>query len=256
MPTSTALRDPHHGDRHADVLQVQPLAAPVDLRSVGRYSEVHEGVSDPQQGVDFSSVRDVGVQHHDLRHKDGRTAATPARSRSNSCCLPSLPVRRRRPSPCWDARNRPAPRGAMSRNATGTGSRSTGCSDAGSARPGLAADLGETAGLRRCRRADHLDGVGGLHHKPGPPTRCRCPPCPDKQVEPPGPGPADHGLGRSRGGLDHQDPPDLRTGPKATVAGPHGRPARDSPPCRCSAGAASPLRPGTAAHPPRPDPGG
>src|SRR3954470_7872421 len=80
-------------------------------------------------------------------------------------------------------------------------------------RPGVAADRGETAGLRRRRRSDLLDGVGGLHHQPGPPARCRRPPRPrppppapgprhdpDTQVEPPGPEPADHALGRSRGG--------------------------------------------------------
>jgi hypothetical protein len=40
----------------------------------------------------------------------------------------------------------------------------------------------------------HQHAAGALHH-------------PQLQVEPPGPEPTDHGLGRSRGDLTHQDPP-------------------------------------------------
>jgi transposase len=53
-------------------------------------------------------------------------------------------------------------------------------------------------------RADRLGRVGGLDHRPGAPARRRGEEKGDLQKEPPGgpgrPEPADHGLGRSRGG--------------------------------------------------------
>jgi transposase len=57
------------------------------------------------------------------------------------------------------------------------------------------------AGPRRCGRADHLGRERGLHRRPGPSARGRGPEKGDLQAEPPGDEPADHGLGRSRGGL-------------------------------------------------------
>ena len=53
-------------------------------------------------------------------------------------------------------------------------------------------------------RADHLGCVRGLHRRAGPPARRRGAQTGDLQAEPPGgvqAEPADHGLGRSRGGL-------------------------------------------------------
>jgi hypothetical protein len=181
----------------------------------------------PRCGMSVCSTMISVIQMGVRRPRPRDLVPTPVACRHRQC---DAGDRRRAgtPRPC-------GARGVMSRNATGAGSRSTDCSDAGSARSGLAADLGETAGLRRCRRADHLAGVGGLHHQPSPPTRRRCPPCPGQA------GRATRArAGRSRvgpvpGWLDHQDPPDLRTGPKATVAGPHGRPARGQPPVRAGA---------------------
>ena len=54
------------------------------------------------------------------------------------------------------------------------------------------------------RSADHLGGVGGLHRRRRPPARGRGAKKGAAQAEPPGglaAEPADHGLGRSRGGL-------------------------------------------------------
>jgi len=68
----------------------------------------------------------------------------------------------------------------------------------------LAAGAGRAAGLRGCGWADHLGCVRGLHDRPGAPARSRCTEKGDLQAEPPGgvgAEPADHGLGRSRGGL-------------------------------------------------------
>ena len=59
-------------------------------------------------------------------------------------------------------------------------------------------------GAGRCGRADHLGRVGGLHGRAGAPARGRGAQKGDLQAEPPGgvdDEPADHGLGRSRGGL-------------------------------------------------------
>jgi transposase len=61
------------------------------------------------------------------------------------------------------------------------------------------------AGPGRPRRADHLDRQRRLHDRAGPPARRRRAQKGDLQAEPPGgsgpPEPADHALGRSRGGL-------------------------------------------------------
>jgi transposase len=68
----------------------------------------------------------------------------------------------------------------------------------------LGEDSGGAAGPRRCGRADHLGRVRGLHRRPGPSARGRGAEKGDLQAEPPGgvqDEPADHGLGRSRGGL-------------------------------------------------------
>ena len=72
------------------------------------------------------------------------------------------------------------------------------------ARWDLAADPDRPAGPGGCGRADHLGRVRGLHGRPGAPARGRCAEKGDLQAEPPGgvqAEPADHGLGRSRGGL-------------------------------------------------------
>jgi transposase len=68
----------------------------------------------------------------------------------------------------------------------------------------LDADPDQPANPGRCGRADHLGRVRGLHGRAGPPARGRGPEKGDLQAEPPGgvrEEPADHGLGRSRGGL-------------------------------------------------------
>jgi len=72
------------------------------------------------------------------------------------------------------------------------------------ARWDLGADSDRVAGARGCRRADHLGCQRGLHHRPGAPARGRGAEKGDLQKEPPGGfagvEPADHALGRSRGG--------------------------------------------------------
>ncbi|MEU9289988.1 transposase [Streptomyces sp. NPDC048275] len=68
----------------------------------------------------------------------------------------------------------------------------------------LASHLRATAGPGRRRGTDYLGRLGGLDHRPHPPACGGCPQKGDLQVEPPGgvfTEPADHGLGRSRGGL-------------------------------------------------------
>jgi hypothetical protein len=68
----------------------------------------------------------------------------------------------------------------------------------------LAADLDWVAGAGGCGRPDHLAGVGGRHHRAGAPACGWGQEKGDLQAEPPGGlgcEPADHGLGRSRGGL-------------------------------------------------------
>jgi transposase len=71
-------------------------------------------------------------------------------------------------------------------------------------RRNLGADPDQAAGARRRGRADHLGCQRGLHHRPGAPTRGRGTQKGDLQAEPPGGDaavePADHALGRSRGG--------------------------------------------------------
>jgi transposase len=72
------------------------------------------------------------------------------------------------------------------------------------ARRNLGADPDRVAGQRRRRRADHLAGLGGLDERPGAPARRRSAEKGDLQAEPSGgvrDEPADHALGRSRGGL-------------------------------------------------------
>jgi len=72
------------------------------------------------------------------------------------------------------------------------------------ARRYLAADLYRAAGPGRRPGPDHLGPQRRLHHRPGPPARCRGKEKGDLQKEPPGGiviEPDDHGLGRSRGGL-------------------------------------------------------
>ena len=72
------------------------------------------------------------------------------------------------------------------------------------ARWDLDADPDRTAGPRGRGRADHLGRQRGLHHRPSPPARGRRAQKRDLQTEPPGGvagvEPADHALGRSRGG--------------------------------------------------------
>jgi transposase len=68
----------------------------------------------------------------------------------------------------------------------------------------LADDLDRAAGPRGRGGADHLGCVGGFHDRPGAPARSRGAEKGDLQAEPPGgvdTEPADHALGRSRGGL-------------------------------------------------------
>jgi transposase len=65
----------------------------------------------------------------------------------------------------------------------------------------LGADPGRAAGPGGRGRADHLGRVGGLHGRPGASARGRGQEKGDLQAEPPGDEAADHGLGRSRGGL-------------------------------------------------------
>jgi transposase len=68
----------------------------------------------------------------------------------------------------------------------------------------VADDRDWPAGSRGCRRADHLGCLGGFHGGAGAPARGWRPEKGDLQAEPPGgidAEPADHGLGRSRGGL-------------------------------------------------------
>ena len=65
-------------------------------------------------------------------------------------------------------------------------------------------DPDRLAGPRRCGRADHLGRVRGFHGGAGAPARAGARRRGDLQAEPPGgvsDEPADHGLGRSRGGL-------------------------------------------------------
>lgn len=65
----------------------------------------------------------------------------------------------------------------------------------------LGGDPHPVAGAGGCGRADHLGGVGGLDGGAGAPARSGGAEKGDLQVQPPGGEPADHGLGRSRGGL-------------------------------------------------------
>jgi transposase len=69
------------------------------------------------------------------------------------------------------------------------------------ARRHLGADLDRTAGAGGCGRADHLGRECGFHGGAGAPARGRGAGKGDLQAQPPGAEPADHGLGRSRGGL-------------------------------------------------------
>ena len=72
------------------------------------------------------------------------------------------------------------------------------------ARWDLGADPDRVAGPGGRGRADHLGRQRGLHHRPSPPARGRRAQKRDLQTEPPGGvagvEPADHALGRSRGG--------------------------------------------------------
>ncbi len=68
----------------------------------------------------------------------------------------------------------------------------------------MEADPDRVAGPRRRRGVDHLGCVGGLDYRAGAPAHGRRPQKGDLQAEPPGAveaEPADHALGRSRGGL-------------------------------------------------------
>jgi hypothetical protein len=101
--------------------------------------------------------------------------------------------------------------------------------------PGLAVAVDAAAGLCRCRRVDHLAGVGRLHDQPSPPTRRRSPP-PSRTPR----RTARSGTGRSRVGpfpwrLDHEDPPGLRARPRAAGAAVHRRAPRRQPAVRCRA---------------------
>jgi transposase len=68
----------------------------------------------------------------------------------------------------------------------------------------VGADPDRAAGVGGRRQVDHLGCQRGLHHRPGAPARGRSAQKGDLQTEPPGgvgePEPADHALGRSRGG--------------------------------------------------------
>jgi transposase len=65
----------------------------------------------------------------------------------------------------------------------------------------LGSHLGRAAGPGRCGGTDHLGRVRGFHRRAGASARGRGAEKGDLQAEPPGDEPADHALGRSRGGL-------------------------------------------------------
>ncbi|MEU1888644.1 IS5 family transposase [Micromonospora rifamycinica] len=91
-------------------------------------------------------------------------------------------------------------RGGTCRRSTGPGRRVPPLA----ARWHLAAGPDRVAGPRRRGRQDHLGRVRGLDQRPRPPARGRGEEKGDLQAEPPGGvtvEPADHALGRSRGGL-------------------------------------------------------
>jgi transposase len=94
-------------------------------------------------------------------------------------------------------------RGGTCRPVTGPGRPSMGCFGAGSATaPGSGS--APPAGPGRCQGRDHLGRQRGHHRRPRPPARRWGPQRGDRQREEPGGvdnEPADHGLGRSRGGL-------------------------------------------------------
>lgn len=99
----------------------------------------------------------------------------------------------------------PGLRGEMCCRPMGHGRRSTGCFAAGNGPGSGGSHPGPVASPCRCYGIDHLGCQRRLDHCPGPPARRRCAEKGDAQKEPPGgagePEPADHALGRSRGGL-------------------------------------------------------
>jgi transposase len=68
------------------------------------------------------------------------------------------------------------------------------------ARRDMGPDRRGSAATRRRRRSDLLGRVRGLHDRASPPACAGARRHPDRQVESPGAEPADHALGRSRGG--------------------------------------------------------